>query len=212
LAGVISCSGAASVAVKRAFCMLGRATASGFSVAANALASPISPQWATLGTARRVVSRSCALGSNGERAALCRSSREVCMSKRTSISWGCLRTTMPCESRGRVTLENTDQISIVPIYGGNAEIDLRDLADGRFAEKIAFPARLCHPPRSAKHGLARMPRADLVGRRDCAESAAIGVSVQAEPIAQPTNRLRRRSFMRGCVRCHIPGWSGAYFG
>jgi hypothetical protein len=49
------------------FCTLGgRTIESGFSVAANALASPISPQWATGGTARRVVSRSCALGSNGE--------------------------------------------------------------------------------------------------------------------------------------------------
>ena len=37
-------------------------TASGFSGAANVLASPISPLWAIGGTARRVVSRSCALG------------------------------------------------------------------------------------------------------------------------------------------------------
>ena len=33
-------------------------TASGFSGAANVLASPISPRWATSGTARRVASRS----------------------------------------------------------------------------------------------------------------------------------------------------------
>jgi hypothetical protein len=42
-------------------------TASGFSGAANVLASPISPQWATGGTARRGASRSYALGSNGAR-------------------------------------------------------------------------------------------------------------------------------------------------
>jgi hypothetical protein len=63
-------------------------TAFGFSVAVNALASPISRGWATDGTARRVVSRSCALGSNGARAVQCRSNREVCMSRHTSVSWG----------------------------------------------------------------------------------------------------------------------------
>jgi hypothetical protein len=56
------------------------------------------------------------------------------MSGRTSVSWGCLPTTRPCESRGRVTLENTDQISIVPIYGGNAGIDLPSWAVGRFVD------------------------------------------------------------------------------
>jgi hypothetical protein len=40
------------------------------------------------------------------------------------------------ESRGRVTLENTDQISIVPIYGGNAEIDLLSLVVGHFANEF----------------------------------------------------------------------------
>jgi hypothetical protein len=73
--------------------------------------------------ARRAVSRSCALGSNGERAALCRSSREVCMSGRTSLSWGCLPITRRCERRGRATPENTDRISIMLICGDSAEID-----------------------------------------------------------------------------------------
>lgn len=57
------------------------------------------------------------------------------MSGRTSVFWGCLPTTRPCESRGRVTLENTDQISIVPICGGNAEIDLLALVVGRFLDE-----------------------------------------------------------------------------
>jgi hypothetical protein len=64
----------------RSICSVGGTTASGFSVAENALASPISPQWAAVGTARRVVSRSCALGSNGAGAVQCRSNREVCKS------------------------------------------------------------------------------------------------------------------------------------
>lgn len=54
------------------------------------------------------------------------------MSGRTSVSWGCLPTTRPCESRGRVTLENTDHASIVSIYGGNAETDLLALVVGQF--------------------------------------------------------------------------------
>jgi hypothetical protein len=52
-------------------------TAFGFSGAANALASPINPRWATGGTVRRGASRSCALGSYGARTVLCRSNREV---------------------------------------------------------------------------------------------------------------------------------------
>jgi hypothetical protein len=45
----------------------------------------------------------------------------------------------PCESRGRVTLENTDQIGIVFIYGGNAEIDLLTLVAGRFVDERMHP-------------------------------------------------------------------------
>ena len=123
-------------------------TASGFSGAANVLASLISPQWATGGTARRVGSRSYALGSNGARTVRCRSNREVCMSGRTSVFWGCLPTTRPCESRGRVTLENIDQISIVPICGGNAEIDLLALVGGQFVDE----ARL------ARHAWKQLPK------------------------------------------------------
>jgi hypothetical protein len=41
----------------------------------------------------------------------------------------------PCENRGRVTLENIDQISIVPICGGNAEIDLLALVVGQFVDE-----------------------------------------------------------------------------
>jgi hypothetical protein len=130
-----SCSHVLNATAKRAFCMLGTHTiAFSFSVAANALASPISPLWDTGGTARRVVSRSCVLGSNGERAALCRSSREACTRERTNVFWGCWRTTRPCERRGRVTLEITGQISIVPNCGGNAEIDLLALVVGRFVD------------------------------------------------------------------------------
>ena len=136
LAGDTSCSRAPNATAQRAFCMLGRATASGFLVARNAPISPISLQWATDGTARRVVSRSCALGSNGERTLPCRSNREVCTRERTSESWGCWPTTRRCESRGRVTLENIDQISIVPICGGNAEIDLLALAVGHFVDEF----------------------------------------------------------------------------
>ena len=135
-AGVTSCSCATNATAQRASCMPGmRTTASGFSVAANAMASPISPQWAIGGTVQRVASRSYALGSNGARTVPCRSNREVCMSARTSASWGCLLTTRWCESRGRVTLGNTVQISIVPICGGNAETDLLALVVGQFVDE-----------------------------------------------------------------------------
>jgi hypothetical protein len=118
---------------KGASCMRGMGTrALGFSVAANALASPISPLWAIGGTARRVVSRSCALGSNGAHTAPCRSNRE--MSGRTSASWGCLPTTRPYEIRVQATFEKPDQISTMPTCGDNAETDLRVLAGGRIAE------------------------------------------------------------------------------
>jgi hypothetical protein len=49
----------------------------------------------------------------------CRSSREACRRERTDVFWGCWRTMRPCETRGRVTLEITGQISLVPICGGN---------------------------------------------------------------------------------------------
>ena len=48
---------------------------------------------------------------------------------------GSLPTTRPCESGGRVTLENTGPISIVPICGGNAEIDLLASVVGRFVDE-----------------------------------------------------------------------------
>ena len=76
------------------------------------------------------------------------------MSGRTSVSWGCLPTMRPCENRGRVTLENIDQISIVPICGGNAEIDLLALVGGQFVDE-------------AREGKARM------------ETAAQGIFVKA---------------------------------
>ena len=109
-------------------------TASCFSDAANVLASPISPLWATGGTVRRDASRSYALGSNGVRTVPCRSSLEACTSGRTSVFWGCLLITRPSESRGRVMLESTDHGSTVPICGGNAEIDLLSLVVGQFAD------------------------------------------------------------------------------
>jgi hypothetical protein len=140
--GITSCSRAMNAIAQRASCILGtQMTASGFSVAANALGSPISPQWATVGTARRVVWRNCALGSNGERAALCPSSHEACTRERTKGFWGCLPTTRRCESRGRVTLENTGQTSIVPICGGNAETDLLSLVAGQFVDEISMGSR-----------------------------------------------------------------------
>jgi len=136
MAGDTSCPRAANATAPRGSSMRGiTMTASGFSGAANVLASPISPQWATGGTVRRVASRSYALGSNGARTVRCQSNREVCMSGRTSVSWGCLLTTRPCESRGRVTLENTDDVSILPICGGNAEIDLLALVVGPFVDE-----------------------------------------------------------------------------
>jgi hypothetical protein len=62
LAGGTSCSRAPNATAQRAFYMLGRATVFGFSVAENAPISPTSLPWVIGGTARRVVSRSCALG------------------------------------------------------------------------------------------------------------------------------------------------------
>ena len=59
------------------------------------------------------------------------------MSGRTSISWGCLPITRPCESREQATGENTDRISIVPICGGNAEIDLLTLVVGRSIDRMS---------------------------------------------------------------------------
>ena len=59
MAGDTSSSRAANATARRGSSMLGvTMTASGFSGAANVLASPISPQWATGGTARRVVLKS----------------------------------------------------------------------------------------------------------------------------------------------------------
>ena len=110
-------------------------TASGFSGAANALASPISPQWDTDGIVLRVASRSYALGSNGARTVPCRSSLEACMGGRTNVFWGCCPTTRPCERRGRVMLESTNHASIVFICGGNAGIDLLALVVGQFVDE-----------------------------------------------------------------------------
>ena len=135
MAGDTSCSRAANATARRGSSMLGiTMTASGFSGAANVLASPINRQWATVGTARRVASKGYALGSNGARTVPCRSNRAACMNGRINVSWGFLPTTRPCENRGRAMLENPGQISTMPIYGGNAETDLRALADGRVAE------------------------------------------------------------------------------
>src|SRR5215468_4453444 len=134
-AGVTSCSCATSAAAKRVSCMRGTGTpAPGFLIAGSALASPISPQWATGGTARRVELRSYALASIGAHAAPSRSNREVCISGLTSISWGCLPITRPCESRGRVMLESTNHASIVSIYGGNAEKDSPASVVGQFVD------------------------------------------------------------------------------
>jgi hypothetical protein len=137
-----SCSRAQSATARRGSSMLGiTMAASGFSGAANVLASPISPLWATGGTARPVVLRNCAHVSNGERAVPCQLNREGCRRERTSESWGCLPITRPCESRGRVTPKNTDQISIVPTWGGNAEIDSLAWVVGRFDNRAGPASR-----------------------------------------------------------------------
>jgi hypothetical protein len=62
--------------------------------------------------------------SHGEQVALRRLSRESYTRERTDVFWGCWRITRSSERRGRVTLEITGQISIVPNYGGNAKTDL----------------------------------------------------------------------------------------
>jgi hypothetical protein len=136
-----------------------------FSVAVNALASPISRQWATVGTAPRVASRSCALGSNGARVVQCRSNREVCMSGHTSVSWGCLPITRRCENGGRVTPENTDQISIVLICGGNAEIDSLTLVVGHFVDSGASNERRASPNASERAPETYLPISVIIGGR-----------------------------------------------
>ena len=136
MAGDTSCSRAANATAPRGSSMLGISmTASGFSGAANVLASFISPQWATGGIDLRVASRSYALGSNGARMVPCRSNREECISGHSRVFWGCLPITRPCESRGRVMLESTNHASIVFICGGNAGIDLLDLVVGQFVDE-----------------------------------------------------------------------------
>jgi hypothetical protein len=65
LADDTSCSRAPNATAQCVFCMLAQTTASSFSVATNALASPIRPRWATDGTVAsyREVARSAQMGS-----------------------------------------------------------------------------------------------------------------------------------------------------
>jgi len=56
------------------------------------------------------------------------------MSGHTSVFWGCLPITRPCESRERVMLESTNHASIVSIYGGNVETDLLASVVGQFVD------------------------------------------------------------------------------
>jgi hypothetical protein len=56
------------------------------------------------------------------------------MSGHTSVFWGCLPITRPCESRERVMLESTNHASIVSIYGGNAETDSLASVVGQFVD------------------------------------------------------------------------------
>ena len=65
--------------------------------------------------------------------------------------------------QGRVTLENTDQTSIVPIYGGNAEIDLPSWAVGRFVDD----ARASGPPEERKLPISVIIGALAPARRRC---------------------------------------------
>src|SRR5215469_3079315 len=83
------------------------------------------------------------------------------MSGHTGVSWGCLPTTRRCESRGRVTPENTDQSSIVLICGGNAEIDSLSLVVGRFVDdaRAGFSAHIKSPPNRHRKTVANQCRA-----------------------------------------------------
>jgi hypothetical protein len=49
---------------------------------------------------------------------------------------GMLATTRPCGTRGRATLENTRQMNIAAICGGNAGTGLQYLTDGRCVEFV----------------------------------------------------------------------------
>ena len=134
MAGDTSCSRAVNATARRGSSMLGiTMTASGFSGAANVLASPISPPWATGGIARRVGSKSYAPGFNGALTVPCLSSREGCTSGRISAFWRCWPTTRLCESRVRATLANTVQISTALICGGSVEAGLQCSVDGQSA-------------------------------------------------------------------------------
>ena len=124
MAGATSCSYAANVAARRASSMLGTfLTASGFSPAASAPASPISPRWATVGIARRVGSRNYARGFNGKRVAPCPSGREGCTSGPTTRLL----------ENGRELRPNTGQISTALICGGSVEAGLQCSVDGQSA-------------------------------------------------------------------------------
>jgi hypothetical protein len=175
MAGGTSCSGAPNATARRGSSMPGIIiTASGVSLAAGALALRISRPWATDGTARRVASKSCVSGSSGERAALCRSGREVCTRGRTSVFWRCWSTTRVCAAKGRVTLENSDQSSIAPIYGGNVEIDLRSLEGGRFVDGKASVV-LGHLSRTSFRDAAALRRVSAPKRSPAVtETAGIG--------------------------------------
>jgi len=148
LAADTSCSYAANVTARRASFMLGMPTTittSGFSNAANALASPISPPWAIGGTAPRVAWRNCAPGFDGAPVIPSRSNLEECTRRLISTYWGCWLITRPYDSRVQVTLENIGQISTVLICGGNAETGLRALADGLFAELVSLQQLQAQP-------------------------------------------------------------------
>ena len=56
------------------------------------------------------------------------------MSGHTSVFWGRLPITRPCESRERVMLESTNHASIVSICGGNAETDSLASVVGQFVD------------------------------------------------------------------------------
>jgi len=107
-------------------------TASGFSGAVNVLASRISPRWAIGGdrSARRVEKLRARLdwGAYGTVPIKPRGMHERTYQRILRV----LPITRPCERRGRVMLESTNHESTLPIYGGNAEIDLLSLAVGQF--------------------------------------------------------------------------------
>ena len=137
LAGDTSCSRAPNATAPRAFCMLGTSDRIWFfscrKCAGITYQSTMGHRWDR--SARRVEKLRARLqwGASGYRAD--QTARHARENVPANLGDACLSRGR-CESRGRVTPENIDQISIVPICGGNAEIDLLALAVGHFVDEF----------------------------------------------------------------------------